>query len=289
MTADRIGAILGQDPVLELMSLYAQALRELGRFLGDRTALAVVRAAGGSAERLAETLASGMAMYDDAGFYKRAQIVGSDMSLAGVDRFSDLGRLTIFADNLVPHVLRCDGVLVYEDALAARIDAGELIPMDRREREIRGCAVHATELLSQRLGVTPMAIDMWLWNRGQGDDYKARPAAPLPQRLLLAPGGGTPAPADRVALDRAAGGRPGRGALALQRGQSGLQLADAGGHALHRLGDGVGQVRPVGVGALGPDARRCAPGAPVADDGRVGRHVVDDDGVGADLGPRGRS
>ena len=65
-------------------------------------------------------------MFDDRGFYKRAQIVtGNDLALAGVAAFDDLDRLTIFADNLVPHVLRCDGVLVYEDRLAAHIDAGK--------------------------------------------------------------------------------------------------------------------------------------------------------------------
>jgi hypothetical protein len=175
MSADEIAEVLGQDPSLELMSLFAQALRELGRFLGDRAALEVVRGAGGSAERLAETLARGMAMYDDRGFYKRAQIVPSDMALAGVERFADLDRLTIFADNLVPHVLRCDGILVYEPELAALIDEGRLLPFDEREREIRACAVHATELLSARLAVPPRALDMWLWNRGQGESYKARP------------------------------------------------------------------------------------------------------------------
>ena len=67
--------------------------------------------------------------------------------------FSDLDRLTIFADNLVPHVLRVDGVLRYDPALAARIDAGELLPPGEEEREIRACAVHACELIAARLGM----------------------------------------------------------------------------------------------------------------------------------------
>jgi hypothetical protein len=175
MSTDRVAAILGQDPALELMSLFAQALRELGRFLGDRSALAIVDEAGGSAERLSQTLAGGMAMFADTGFFKRAQIVPSDLALAGVAEFADLDRLTIFADNLVPHVLRCDGVLVYDDALAAHIDSGRLLPMDEREREIRACAVHACEQLAARLGVQPRALDTWLWNRGQDELYKARP------------------------------------------------------------------------------------------------------------------
>ncbi|HTA98812.1 MAG TPA: queuosine salvage family protein [Solirubrobacteraceae bacterium] len=199
-----IAQILGQDPSNELMSLYAQALRSLGRFLaGERSpttssmrptqvsrtqptratqaqptqatrrALDLVAEAG-SAERLAEMLAGGMAMFDDRGFYKRAQILASDLALAGVAEFSDLDRLTIFADNLVPHVLRCDGVLVYDEQLAAHIDRGERLTLGGAEREIRACALHACELISQRTSVPARKIDTWLWTRGQSPQYKAR-------------------------------------------------------------------------------------------------------------------
>jgi hypothetical protein len=170
-----LAQILGQRPDHELMSLYAQALRELGRFLGERRALDVVAECGGSAQRLAAALARGMAMFDDRDFYKRAQIVAADLALAGVASFGDLDRLTIFADNLVPHVLRCEGVLVYEQSLAGRIDAGELLPSGGAEREIRACAVHACELISARTGVPPRVLDNRLWNRGQAPEYKARP------------------------------------------------------------------------------------------------------------------
>jgi hypothetical protein len=175
-----LARILDQPPDHELMSLYAQALRELGRFLGDRRALDLVAECRRSGERLAELLAGrsasgGMAMFDDRGFYKRAQIVASDLALAGVAEFDDLDRLTIFADNLVPHVLRCDGVLVYDESLAARIDAGEVLAPGGSEREIRACAVHACELISRRTGVPARALDAWLWNRGQAPAYKARP------------------------------------------------------------------------------------------------------------------
>ncbi len=179
-----IAAILEQPPDLELMSLYAQALRMLGRFLAGRPvgpagrasrALDLVARADGSAQRLAETLARGMAMFDDRGFYKRAQIVPNDLALAGAAEFDDLDTLTIFADNLVPHVLRCDGVLLYEPWLAQRIDRGERLALGGAEREIRACAVHACELISQRTGVPARTIDTWLWTRGQAPEYKARP------------------------------------------------------------------------------------------------------------------
>ena len=175
LRTEELAETLGQSADHELMSLYCAALRELGRFLGERSALDVVAAAGGSADRLAGTLAGAMAFYDDRGFYKRAQIVPNDLALAGVASFDDLDELTIFADNLVPHVLRCDGVLVYDEALAARIDAERPLATGREEREIRACALHACELLGARLAVPPRVLDMWLWTRGQEPALKARP------------------------------------------------------------------------------------------------------------------
>ena len=141
-----MAAVLGQEPAHELMALYAEALRDLGRFLGARRAIDLVAEAAGSAERLASMLAAGMPFFDDVGFWKRAQITANDLALAGVAEFHDLDRLTIFADNLVPHVLRVDGVLVYEPALAARIDAGELLPAGRRgarDPRLRGARLRA--------------------------------------------------------------------------------------------------------------------------------------------------
>jgi hypothetical protein len=175
MRTEEVADTLGQPRDHELMALYAQALRSLGAFLGGRTALDLAEQARGSAERLAELLADGMALFADRGFYKRAQIVPSDLALAGVATFSDLDRLTIFADNLVPHVLRCDDVLRYDERLAAHIDAGRLLRAGPQEREIRACAVHACELIADRLGVSAHTLDHWLWNRGQAPRYKKRP------------------------------------------------------------------------------------------------------------------
>jgi hypothetical protein len=158
------------------MELYARALRELGAFLDERSPLDVVEGARDSAERLAEALSGGMPLFEDRGFYKRAQITASDLALAGVAQFHDLDRLTIFADNLVPHVLRLDGVLRYDERLAQRIDAGELLEAGSPEEvEIRACALHACELVAPELGVPPRVLDMWLWERGQEPRYRAVP------------------------------------------------------------------------------------------------------------------
>ena len=172
------------DPdVQELMGLFARALNDLGEFVGSRfggSFSRLVEAADGSAERLAELLTE-MPFYKDVGFYKRAQLTAADLATAGVARFRDLHRLTIFADNLVPHVLRLDGVLQFEPELEARIDREELIPAGSLEEvEIRACAVHAVELIGAALRsrgepITSMQLDYVLWNRGQGAAYKARP------------------------------------------------------------------------------------------------------------------
>jgi hypothetical protein len=171
LDADELADVLGQERGHELVRLYASALHHLGEWLGDRNALDVI---GASAEALAEALRE-MPFFDDLGFWKRAQITANDFHLAGIAEFDDIDRLTIFADNLVPHVLCVDGVLRYSDELAAKIDAGELLEPGEEEREIRGCAVHACELIAKELGIPPRDLDVMLWNRGQGERYKSRP------------------------------------------------------------------------------------------------------------------
>ncbi len=200
LTAPDCAALFGQEdaaePIGELMRLFARALNDLGRFLLERFGgdfLRLVAAAEGSAERLAALLAE-MAYFQDVEpygawqvpFYKRAQLAAADLAIAfggeGPGRFGDLDRLTIFADNLVPHVLRVDGVLAYDEGLAARIDAGELVPAGSPEEvEIRACALHAVERMvgalraAGRGDVTAMGLDYVLWNRGQQPHYKAQP------------------------------------------------------------------------------------------------------------------
>ena len=157
MTAHDL-AILGLDPQHELTQLYAQALNQLGAWLPHDL--------GDSAEALAESLAA-LSFFADTGFYKRAQIAANDLHLAGVVNYPDIGKLTIFADNLVPHVLRHAGVLTYSDALAERVDNGIELPAgSRSEQEIRACALHACEGIAGKLGVAPALLDNWLWNKG---------------------------------------------------------------------------------------------------------------------------
>jgi hypothetical protein len=94
-------------------------------------------------------------------------------------QFDDLDELTMFADNLVPHVLRIDGILRFEPELVARIEREELIVHGSPEEvEIRACALHAVELIVASAAsndTTAAAVDQFLWERGQEPRYKAVP------------------------------------------------------------------------------------------------------------------
>jgi len=177
----------GQDPEHELMALFARALNELGDHVLERhggSFLSLARGGDGSAVRLAERLASlptwlDVSPYDGATvpFFKRAQLAAADLHLQGIAPAADVAALTLFADNLVPHVLRIDGVLEFDAPLVARIERGELLEHDSPEEvEIRACAVHAVELLvAAHERTTATAVDNALWHRGGGQRYKAHP------------------------------------------------------------------------------------------------------------------
>jgi len=196
MSPHACAALFEQDmtlfPTRELMGLFARAWNDLGHQLvlhhGGRFER-FVAAAEGSAARLVEILAR-QPFFRDAEeyrggtvpFYKRAQLLASDLTAAfagkGPGRFEDLDRLTIFADNLVPHVLRVDGLLEYSSPLADAIDREELIrPGSEEEVEIRACAVECAERIGDALTrygspVSARMLDQVLWHRGQAAEYK---------------------------------------------------------------------------------------------------------------------
>jgi Potential Queuosine, Q, salvage protein family len=189
LAATDVATILGQDPGHELMALYARSLNDLGRRVAVEhggSFAAVVDAAGGSAVRLATGLGEWACFADcsrygglSVPFLKRAQIAAADLHRAGAVSFDDLNDLTMFADNLVPHVLRLDGVLRFAPELVARIEREELIEHGSADEiEIRACAVHVVELLTAAAVPDEIAaaeIDQLLWERGQEPVYKASP------------------------------------------------------------------------------------------------------------------
>jgi Potential Queuosine, Q, salvage protein family len=183
------------SPVQELMALFADALSDLGQLLltdFDGSFTALIEQADHSAVNMIDTLLR-MPMFRDVAQYdgeeipllKRAQIASADLAAALAEhplgRFDDLDRLTIFADNLVPHVLRVEGVLRYEPDLLARITDGELLVAGSPEEvEIRASAIWAVDQMVEHLRrrgeqVSAAGMDYFLWSAGQAPRYKALP------------------------------------------------------------------------------------------------------------------
>jgi hypothetical protein len=179
--------------VHQLMRYFTTALTDLGALITRHGSFSsFVAAADRSADRLVLQLAELPYFRDRARhhghevlFFKRAQLSAADLAREfggqGPGRFDDLDRLTAFADNLVPHVLRIDGVLRFEPELVARIDRNELLAAGCAEEvEIRAAGVHAVELLRDELAergrvVRSSRLDEVLWTRGGAARFKAHP------------------------------------------------------------------------------------------------------------------
>lgn len=170
----------------KLMALFASHLQETGRrIIADHggNVMNLLAAAENSAEKLVNIVGAWPTFRDVTGYkgrevavYKRAQILAADIYLAlqgaSPAAFKDMDALTIFADNMVPHVLRHDAVLQYSPALADKIDNGLMIESgSAEETEIRMAGIHAVELMKNAATlsgsrVTSVNLDHILWNRG---------------------------------------------------------------------------------------------------------------------------
>ncbi|KAL4713958.1 hypothetical protein ACJJTC_015612 [Scirpophaga incertulas] len=88
--------------------------------------------------------------------YKRAQILIADIwnFCGGNDwgEFHDIDKITMFADYRIPQVLSYFGILSYSDNLMEKLQKDILLPSGSVEEvEIRGCSIHAVELLRLKL------------------------------------------------------------------------------------------------------------------------------------------
>lgn len=185
-------------PEVPLFPARVVNLHELGRGLllaypDANPVETLVRDAGRSAARLVERVVATFPSFDDVAtyngrpvrFYKRAQILVADLHGAfggqGLGAFDDLEVLTAFADYKVPQVLRRLGVLVYDEALAGKVDNRVLIPMGSPEEvEIRAATVWACELIRRAVAargkpLRAFEVDWALWLAGQELPPDARP------------------------------------------------------------------------------------------------------------------
>ena len=198
VTPEKVSEIFGQayvSPVAELMNAFASSWQEFGHQLltrYDGKIETLITAARNSAVTLSELL-SAMKLWSDVytldglefPFLKRAQLTASDLAHFSAEdprcQFYDLDQLTMFADNLVPHTLKIDGILDFSPTLEKCITRGQLILAGSREEiEIRAMAIHAVELISsecqdQGAMLSPAALSAWIWNKGQSIKYKSHP------------------------------------------------------------------------------------------------------------------
>jgi flagellar biosynthesis protein FlhB len=90
--------------------------------------------------------------------YKRAQIFVADLWGAfkgqGLGEFKDVGSITMFADYVVPAVLRHWGILTCSQALVKMLDSLQELPSGSEEEvELRACTITAVERLREILAI----------------------------------------------------------------------------------------------------------------------------------------
>lgn len=110
-------------------------------------------------------------------FYKRAQILVADIWACyqgeGLGYFQDVNEITMFADYRVPQSLLYYGVFEYSKELLEKLKRHTVLNNgDEEEVEIRGCSIHAVELVKElaqkKLGddkkINSILIDHYLWD-----------------------------------------------------------------------------------------------------------------------------
>lgn len=159
-----------------------------------------------SAVKLIKLLVDNFSSYKDVAVYKgrrvfflkRAQIFVASVWCAfngtGCGAFHDIRALSMFADYRVPQTLQFLGVLKYSDSLLKKLQKGEhLAKGSESECEIRGCSIHAVELIRKKLAklisddpdldveseeINSILLDYYLWNYAK-DHSNAMKAYPI--------------------------------------------------------------------------------------------------------------
>ncbi|XP_061708289.1 queuosine 5'-phosphate N-glycosylase/hydrolase [Cydia pomonella] len=193
ITADQLHRIMRGDNSVQipLFNERLSVLHEVGTILLQKyegTFLTCVKAANKSAVKLLEIIVENFPCFKDEvtykgqriGIYKRAQILVADLwnffEKEGWGEFEDIDKMTMFADYRVPQVLVYFGALSYSEELMEKLKRDELLPSgSEQEVEIRGCSIHAVELLkkmlssstklegSSTLDLNSSYIDYYLW------------------------------------------------------------------------------------------------------------------------------
>ncbi|KAG0451213.1 hypothetical protein HPP92_026369 [Vanilla planifolia] len=184
-TGPQLREMLKWPRPLPLEDERARLMNEVGLELErsfDGKATNLVKASRNSAQSLVTLIAKHFPGFRDHGlykghqvfFYKRAQIFVADLWNAfkgkGYGCFCDISSITIFADYIVPAVLRQLGVLKYNLSLSSVVNSNtEIVAGTEEEVEIRACSIYAVEKMREfvkaKYGkeVLSLEIDLWLW------------------------------------------------------------------------------------------------------------------------------
>ncbi|XP_068626805.1 queuosine 5'-phosphate N-glycosylase/hydrolase isoform X2 [Battus philenor] len=155
------------DVSIPLFDERLRVLHEVGAILLEKyhgTFETCVKEANKSAIKLLDIVVNNFPCFRDeavykgqaVSFYKRAQILVADLwnffNGTGWGEFVDIDKMTMFADYRVPQVLVYFGVMSYSDELMKKLQNDVLLESESEEEvEIRGCSIHAVELLKKSI------------------------------------------------------------------------------------------------------------------------------------------
>ncbi|XP_077299116.1 queuosine 5'-phosphate N-glycosylase/hydrolase isoform X2 [Arctopsyche grandis] len=210
ITEDQLKQILRSDDddnQVPLLSTRVKCLHEVGKVLlekYDGTFKKCIESANKSAISLLNIIVQDFpcfrdeAMFDNQKvvFYKRAQILISDLWSCYDGKswgdFHDIEKLTMFADYRVPQALVHFGVMEYSRELSEKLEREILQNGCREEMEIRGCSIHAIEIVNESVkklisndvncglkddSINSALIDyfLWLYRRKYADELQNIP------------------------------------------------------------------------------------------------------------------
>ncbi|CAH0548012.1 unnamed protein product [Brassicogethes aeneus] len=189
ITEDRLLKILRSDTKVKvpLLSERVQCLHEVGLTLMEKfdgSFKNVVIKAENSAENLLNLIVENFSCFKDeaeykgnmVSIYKRAQILVGDIwaCFRGKDlgHFNDIEKITMFADYRVPQTLLWYDILEYDEDLLKMLKENTIFKNGKEmEVEIRGCSIHAVELLQEYASskledkkINSILIDHFLWD-----------------------------------------------------------------------------------------------------------------------------
>lgn len=190
ITEEQLKKILRSDTAVEvpLLSERVKCLHEVSNVLLENfegSFVNCVKKANQSATSLLTLIVENFKCFKDeavykghtVSFYKRAQILVADIWACfkgeGLGYFKDVEEITMFADYRVPQSLLYYGVFEYSKELLEKLKKQIVLKNgDEEEVEIRGCSIHAVELVKElvqkKLGadkkINSILIDHYLWD-----------------------------------------------------------------------------------------------------------------------------